>query len=382
MSLQAPTFSRRQWMQRFSLLAAGATASAWAQPDKSAPVSRSVVVAQCVDFSQAQQDVSRDFLIGSRAAWQDINLRGGIRGRRVEHLVLETDGTPASLRTALATVKENFSCVALSGSVGDQLASQLLAISRQGGLNIANAAPWLQSSSVEVDDKTFPIFAARQEQIAYALKTLSVMGMKTLGAVYASAQEHTAYHSEVERIAASMQLQLQTFQNTGDLRMLGQKMSPQTPAVLLFVGGTPELAQFTQGLEKQARQRYIVALADVNLQTMLQMGAARNTPVVATQPVPLVNASLPIVRSYRETLSRLFDEPPTPLSLAGFIAARYTYEVMNEVNGSLTRQSALMAFQRRASLDIGGFRVSFNPQHRSGTYVTQSMLTLDGRLIG
>lgn len=382
MPLKNPVLSRRQLLQRASLLTAGAAAPGWAQPGKSATSSRSVVVAQVVDFSPAQQDVSKDFLIGSRAAWQDINSRGGLRGRPVQHLALETDGTPASLRMALDSVKDNPSCMALSGSVGDQIASQILALSSQGGLNIAHAAPWLQNSSLEIDDRTFPIFAARQEQIAYALKTLSVMGLKELGAIYGTAHDHTAYHVELERIAAGMQLKLESFQGTGDLRLLSQKLTPTTPAVLLFVGGTPELAAFTQGLGKQARQRYIVALADVNLQTLLQMGASRNMPVIATQPVPLVNASLPIVRAYRETLSRLFDEPPTPLSLAGFIAARYTYEVLNDVDGPLTRQSALATFQRRASLDIGGFRISFNPQRRSSTYVTQSMMTIDGRLIG
>ena len=81
-------------------------------------------------------------------------------------------------------------------------------------------------------------------------------------------------------------------------------------------------------------------------------------------------------------MTRLFDEPPTPLSLAGFIAARYTYEVLNDIDGLLTRQSALTAFQRRAGLDIGGFRISFNAQRRSNSYVTQSMMTVDGRLIG
>jgi len=381
MPSQNPVISRRQLLQRASMLTAGAATTAWAQPGKPA-ASRGVVVAQVVDFSPAQQDVSKDFLIGSRAAWQDINSRGGIRGRQVHHLALETDGTPASLRTALDSVRDNPSCVVLSGSVGDQIASQIATPSRQGGLDIAHAAPWLQNSSLEIDDKTFPIFAARQEQIAYALKTLSVMGLKELGAIYATAKDHTAYRVEVERIAAGMQLTLQSFQGDGDLRVLGQKLTPSTPAVLLFVGGTPELAAFTQGLEKQARQRYVVALADVNLQTMLQMGAARNTPVIATQPVPLVNASLPVVRSYRDTLARLFDEPPAPLSLAGFIAARYTYEVLHDIDGPLTRQSTLAAFQRRSSLDIGGFRINFNPQRRSGSYVTQSMMTVDGRLIG
>ena len=382
MPSQNQTFSRRRLLQHACLIAAGSATAAWAQPGKLSRSSTSVVIAQLVDFSQAQQDVSKDFLIGSRAAWQDINLRGGLNGRHIQHLAVETDGTPASLRAALESVKINPACVVMSGSVGDQLASQIVDFSRQDGFNMAHVAPWLQNSSIDIDNKTFPIFAARQEQITYALKTLAVMGMTELGAVYGSARDHAAYHVEVERIASSMQLRLASFLSGGELRALGQKLTPRTPAVLLFVGGTPELAEFTQGLEKQARQRYIVALADVNLTTMTQMGAARNTPVIATQPVPLVKANLPIVRNYRETLGRLFDEPPTPLSLAGFIAARYTYEVLSGVDGALTRQSALTAFQRRDTIDVGGFRVSFNAQRRSNTYVTQSMMSADGRLIG
>ncbi len=382
MPFQKNIFSRRRILQGASVLAASAVAPLRAQPGKSVNAARGLVVAQVVDYSLAQQDVSKDFLIGSRAAWQDINSRGGIRGRKVQHLALGTDGSPASLLSALNTIRDNPGCVVLSGSVGDQLASQVVTQVRKDGLGLAHVAPWLQNASMEVDEQTFPIFAARQEQIAHALKTLSVMGLQELGAVYASARDYTAYHGEVERIASDMRLTLQSFRGADDLRAMGQKLTPRTPAILLFIGGTPELAEFTLGLEKQSRQRYIVALADVNLQTLMQMGAARNTPVIATQPVPMVNASLPVVRAYRETLARLFDEPPTSLSLAGYIAARYTYEVLAEIDGALTRPSVLTAFQRRDNLDVGGFLVHFNPQRRSSAYVTQSMLTVDGRLIG
>lgn len=382
MTCPQPALNRRNLLQGASMLGASVLAPAWAQPGKQAAASKSVVIAQIVDFSQAQQDVSKDFLIGSRAAWQDINLKGGLKGRKIEHQTLETDGTPASLRTAIESIRNNPACIAISGSVGDQIAAGAVSLLRSENINLAHVAPWLQNSSLEVDDNTFPIFAARQEQIGYALKILSVMGMKELGAVYGTAGDYASFHIEVERIAAGMQLKLDSFQGSAGLRALGQKLTPQTPAVLLFVGGTPELAEFTQGLAKQSRQRYVVALADVNLQTMQQMGASRNTPVITTQPVPTVTASMPVVRQYRETLARLFDEPPTSLSLAGFIAARYTFEVLNDVAGPLTRRSALAAFQRRTAMDIGGFRVSFNPKRRSSTYVTQSMMTLDGRLIG
>ena len=382
MLITKSTTGRRQFMKQAGIIAACVAAPAMAQPGKTRIAPRDVAVAQLVDVSQTQQDVSKDFLTGSRAAWQAINLSGGLRGRRVEHLAIEVDGTPASVRAALDSVKNNPTCLAISGTAGDQLATEIVTLLRQDGLNMAHVAPWLQNSFLEIDNNTFPIFAARQEQIAHAIKNLSVMGITEIGAIYGSARDYAVYKPEVERVSSAMKLKIQSFQAQGDLRVLGQKLTATTPAILLFVGGTPELAAFTQGLEKQSRQRYVVALGDVNLQVMQQMGAGRNTPVIATQPVPTVTSGLAVVRSYRETLARLFDEPPTSLSLAGFIAARYTYAVLESMDAALTRSSVLSAFQKRASLDLGGFQISFNSQRRSSNYVTQSMMTPEGRVIG
>lgn len=363
-------------------LAACGAMPAWSQPGKSSGAPRTLVVAQIVDSTASQLDVSRDFLIGSRAAWKDINAKGGVNGRLIEHLTLDVDGSPSSMRAALDSVKKSHNCVALSGTVGDRAASQLVALLRQDLHDIAHVAPWLQNSDLDGDNRTFPIFASRQDQIAQALKSLSIMSVPEFGAIYASEQEYALYRDDVERASAALKIKLKSYKPTGDLRLLGRSLTPDTPRILLFVGGTPELVQLTQGIDRQAQQRYVVAMADVNLQTMMQMGAARHTPVMATQVVPMVNSPLPVVRAYRETLARLFDEPPTPQSLAGYIAARYTSEVLSTVEGAPTRQSTLLTFQQRHTVDVGGFRVSFNAQRRSGSYVTQSMITSDGRLVG
>lgn len=374
------TPGRRRALRSGAALALACSLPAWSQPGK--PGARAVTVAQIVDTSPAQQDVSGDFLIGSRAAWQDINRRGGLRGRPVQHLAIETDGSAASLGAALHSLRDNASCVALSGTAGDPAAAQLIAQLRGQNLQLAHVAPWLQDSSTPVDEFTFPIFAGRQEQIGHALKSLSTMDVQAIGTIYASAADYERYHQGLERMAADLKLKLHSFRAEGQLDSLGQRLTQQMPAVLLFIGGTPELVQFTRGLEKQARQRYVVALADVNLQTMAQMGAGRTTPVIATQAVPMLSSSLPVVRAYRDVLSRLFDEAPTSLGLAGFIAARYTFEVLQDVEGNLTRQSALVAFQRRAAVDLGGYRISYDSRRHGGTFVTQSMLTPDARIIG
>ncbi len=354
-----------------------------AQPLKAASPARVPEIVQIVDVSASQLDVSRDFLIGSRAAWQEFNARGGWRGRAVQHTVLEVDGTLPSLHQALETLRGLPQCLALCGTAGDRTAAKLVELLRGDPLEIAHVAPWLhQDLTADAQLRTFPIFASRQEQISHALKSLSVIGVPALGVVYASAQEQRLYQAEVQRVATDLKLQLVPYAPTGTLQQLGQQFSPQTPPILLFVGGTPELAQFTLGLEKQNRQRYVIGLADVNLQTLNQLGQSRNTPVMATQVVPMVTAGLSIVRAYRETLNRLFDEPPTPQSLAGYIAARYAQDVLLTLEPGATRAQLLQAFQRRNQLDLAGFRISFQSQRRTSAYVTQSMLTADGRILG
>jgi ABC-type branched-subunit amino acid transport system substrate-binding protein len=370
---------RRAVLQR--ILAVSAAAMLPAVPVR-AQTPRPWVIAQIVDTTAQQQDVSKDYLIGSRAAWQEINAKGGLLGRPVKHLSIEADGTATGLKAALDIAQGNTSCIALSGTAGDRMAQALTSLLRSERSGLAHVAPWLQNASNELDDTTFTIFADRQAQISHVVKSLSLVGTKELGVIYGSIQEYELYGADVERIAKSMGIKLVTSPPGNDLKIMGQKLSAKSPAVLLFVGGTPELSELTKGLEQQTLQRFVLVLADVNLQTMKEMGIARKTPIFAAQTVPVLNSSLPIVRAYRTAMTKYFDEPPTALSLAGYIAARYTFEVLNKIGRGLSSQTALAAFQKRESVDVGGFMVSYNAAGRGSQFVTQSMLTKDGHTVG
>jgi ABC-type branched-subunit amino acid transport system substrate-binding protein len=374
--------SRRSLLVR---LAASSTAlplhAAWAQGSKAPSASAGPAVVQIVDVSPAQIDVSRDFLTGSRAAWQDLNSRGGIRNRAIRHVVLEVDGSAKSLRGAVDTLKSMNDCVAAVGTAGDRLAAQLAAVLRRELPDLAHVAPWLHNPG-DGADNTFSIFATRQEQIAYAVKSLSVMGVQEVGAVYGSSLEMASYRDDVERAATDLKLKVRTYAPSTTLDSLASTLNAQSPRILIFLGGTPELAQFAQGIEKQAAQRYIIAMSDVNVVALQQLGVSRFTPVIATQSVPPVNSNLPLVRSYREVLARLYDEPPTAQSLAGFVSARYCAEMLQAVEGSIHRASVFQAFARRQPMDLAGVRLNPDTRKRTSVLVTQSMLGADGKIVG
>ncbi len=368
--------TRRAWLKHSCLItAAGATAplSALAQGDTTPPVA----VTQIVDMSPLQQDISRDFLIGSRTAWQEFNAKGGLKGRPVEHKVLETDGSAASVRSAWEAAASHPACVALTGCTGDATASALAELQRDAGSHaLALVAPWLHRQWADKSNTVFQAFPDYQAQIAHAMKSLAVMGVKEAGVVYASAKLQQQLGSSIALAAREQGLKLQ-------IQEFGKKANA-LPLLVLFIGGTPELHAFASLIGvPQGSHRYLIALADVNLQVLTQLGGVpRNVSVIATQPVPLVSAGLPVVRNYRTALGKLYDEPPSQHGLAGYIAARYTADVLSGVGTPVTRASALSAFRKRADVLVGGYQIAYQGDRVVSANVTQSMLTAAGRIVG
>ena len=118
-----PLLSRRNVLRALPLGAAACAWPTWAQGPKAGVPGPTVL--QVVDTSASQIDVSRDFLVGARAAWQETNARGGLRGKTVRHLVLEVDGSASSMRSTVDALKNLTDCVAVVGTAGDRAASQL-----------------------------------------------------------------------------------------------------------------------------------------------------------------------------------------------------------------------------------------------------------------
>lgn len=383
LTIEMPAGARFGTRRNF-LRASGAVttlvASPWAMAQS--PSSRSPMVAQVVDISNQNQDISKDFVVGSRAAWQEINAAGGIRGQVVRHNVIETDGSAEQVSAAWAQLRGDASCLAAFGTCADGLATAFAAQSRENNSELAHVAPWLQSASVDQGANTFSIFSTREQQIQHALKSMTTVGVDKLMVVYQSEAERSRNMQDIQRMAQILKLALREMPVQTDLSEQARQITRTSTPIVLFVGGTPELVQFMRGWNPGTTPRYIIALADVNLQTAQQMMGNRYVPVIGTQAVPMISGSMAIVRRYRQALAKYYDEPPTALSLAGYLSARYTAQVLQSVRNNLNRSTAFEAFSRRQAMDLEGFRVAYENGKLQSAYVTQSLLTADGRVVG
>lgn len=355
-----------------------ATPTAQAQPRNAKPLR----IAQLLDVSLDQQELSRDYSTGVRLAVAEL----GQAGRPWQLISLECDGSKSSLDAALQRLRDDPSITMLVGTAGEHLALDSAAALRREGMAIAQVGPWVSDVRAEQDNAVLPLFASREDQLRRALQDLRTMGVVEIGVLYTGSREHQTMGAGVDALAARLGLRIRPYvANDGtDFSVWGRKVAMESPVVLLFLGGSPELARLTQGIATSGRQHYVVSLSDVDLTTLMQLNPARSVPLILTQVVPNPQTSTqPVVRAYRTLLKQLYDEAPSHLSLAGYLAGRYAAQVVGRFETPPSRAELLAGFQRRPGADLGGFQVSFSGDLKRGSsFVSQTMLTADGRLLG
>lgn len=366
-------------LSSIAALAVPASVSAQRRPP-TRPGSSNPVLLQCVDTSTDQQEISRDYSSGVRLALQ-------ASATRLSDLrPFPMDGSEASHRLLLATLRSDPAVVGLVGTAGERLALRCAEAIRAEGLQIAHLGPWIADARFDDEPGVVKLFASREAQIRHALRSLETVGVRELGLVYATPALQQQVQADVQSAVRRIGVQPRDFvAPAGNVEQLVASLPANPPAIFLFVGGSIELARFVRGLAERKLQRYVVTLGETDLTTLTELGATGTVPVVLTQVVPNPQThTAPFAREYRAALKTLYEETPSPLSLAGFVVGRYTQALLAGADASpITRASLYELARRRPGLELGGYSIGFDAaSNRGSRYVTQVLLGRDGRLIG
>lgn len=340
---------------------------------------------QCVDTAAEQTELTRDYMVGVQLAAQAINQNGGINGRTLRIAPIQMDSSPAGLQSLVQRLRSDPEVLGIVGSVGESLADATVQATRAANLPIAHIAPWIGHADQEADPNVLHLFASRDMQMRAALKNLEPFGITRIGVVFDSPATHAANKAEFAAAAQRMSVEPLSFvaAEAGGVEALARTMPASSPAVLCFVGGSIELSRFAHAIATRGLQRYIVNLGDANLALLTQLGATKATPMVLTQVVPNpFSDTKRFSRDYRSLLKKFTEEDPSPMSLAGYLAGRYTVKLLARLEKP-TRAAVLEEVRRRPAADLEGYHVAFGPGRlRGSTLVAQTMVSRDGRMIG
>lgn len=381
---QAPMISRRGWLQTavWAGVAPALLGSAAAQPKPGGAPAPAPRVTQLLDMSASQQELSRDYSTGLRLAFAQLK---AAQPTLPQLVTVETDGSAASVADALRAVAQDASQLALLGTVGESLALQAMAHIQREDLRLAHIGPWLFDTRHDADSRLLTFFASREQQLRYALQSLAAAGVGELALAYPDARMAADMAVATQALAANLGVKMRSIAPAAgqSLQDFAARLPIGTPFHLVFMGASVELAQFVRGLGARGAQRIVVCLTGVDPTTFTQLVPDNRVPVVFTQGVPNPHSGrVSLVRSYRQALSRFFDEAPSPVSLAGYVAGRYAAQMFARLGAMPTRAQVLAEVQQRRNATVDEWPLSFEASGRGSGFVAQMLLNTSGQFVG
>lgn len=326
-----------------------------------------------LDQNGINADTGRDYIAGASTWFDHINATGGVNGRRIRVIVKDDEGTPLNAVKLTRELIDQDKVDARFGYVGDD---SLIAVAEDARFRAAKMVLFAPLSGAEIDMTSDSIVFVRptyKDEVRHAIRHFSQLSVSRFTVVYldnnfgrgVSTEIRTQLNADGKKPVAELAIPLSLV----GLGNVARKTLAQKPQVIVIVADTIASAEFVKlvrGLDNSAQ---IVALSTVNHRTLMELAKADlATGTMITQVVPnplarvtkLQNDHLTLMAKYR-------DEPPSHLTLEGFLAAKEFVKLLERTGRDLNHTTIAAAVTGSPRYDIDGMTVSFGGKNDRGS---------------
>lgn len=376
---------RRRLLARAASISLALTAPAvTAAP--TAPVSRIGPVLHFVPGAGAKQDAARDFFAGAKLHFDDLNRRGGVRGRRITQVPVTVPDEPAAQWREITAIVARERPSVILGLPGDALLDRALAESPEWMQQTVVMSP-LSGLPVALDSRAANVVTTRAsyaEEAAALVRHFTGLGVQRITMLLPLAAPmplRDALQRAVRDAGAAGVGMLAYRDTTIDLPAQLDAAVRAQMQVVIMVCDTVDLIEAERRLQRQPGRPQLAGMSTVNHRVVVEvLGPAAAQGIVLTQVVPNpMRGTLALTRDHARLLEQMFDEPPSHLTLEGYLAARVLTDAMIAARDS--GPAAWLDVLRNGRVrDVGGLTVDLQ---RSGSrFVDLAVISHGGRLAG
>jgi len=294
-----------------------------------------IVVGEIIDQSPGWIEAGRDYVAGAKTYFDLVNTEGGINGRKIVHLVKDGKGDPAAIAKAAVELLGEGRADVLFGNIGDATMRTLAAAQIGEKQNVVLFAPLTGLPSTQRQTRT--VRASYADEARSLVRHFTGLGLSSFCVVSSHGEEQKASLAAVhEAIAATIGQAgpapcLADIEDSGrDARKAAQLIRARRPQAVIVLGDTAVVGNFVREFPFKTLGVAVGALSLVNHTALIEIaGPQPARGVVITQVVPAPQKeAVPIVREHARAMRKFRDEPPSHLTLEGFIAAKTMVEAL------------------------------------------------------
>lgn len=325
---------------------------------------------------------------GARLYVDLINRRGGVNGSMVELEVMDDEFNPDKAALNCRTLIQERDVLALMLNTGTaQIAACLPTIQKTGAPMFAPITGTPALRKVQIP-QLFHVRASFRDELQYIVKHAKTIGIERIALFHTDDALGKSVLEELPGLLSSSGSQLAAAVGVpfrdGNIDQAAKDVWTHRPQAVVIGAAGSNFGKFVaayRALGGANAQIYGLSVVDPSALGTEIAEAARG--VVLTQVMPSTrNTVLPIVREYREALSK--DRPgaePSVLELDAFVSTKILVEGMRRAGRSPTRGSLITALETLGRYDSGGYVVTYTRENHSGsTFVDLAIVGANGKL--
>jgi len=333
-----------------------------------------ILLGQSADLSGRNAFLGQEFRRGAEACFQEVNARGGVRGRRIKLLSLDDSYDPAQALRNTETLLERDRVLALFGYVGTPTVQAALPLIERSGVPLI--APVTGAQLLRRPDQRMivNIRASYHDEMAAMVRYLDRYRRRQIAVFYQQDGFGQDGLLGVRRAVQGRPLQIVATAgvprrpSAAAVTAAARRIAAAQPEAVLLVVPYATAAPFIRQLRANGSDAQLISVSFVGSRALVQaLPAGLRHGVGISQVVPFPwDARIPLVKDYQQAMRRANAKASYGfLSLEGYIAARVLVKALQEATQPLTRASLVEALRQRHGEDLGGFRLRLDPRSRN-----------------
>jgi branched-chain amino acid transport system substrate-binding protein len=334
------------------------------------------------DLSGTSAALTKDYVRGMNAYFEDVNRKGGIRGEKVRLISMDDGFNPEkTAANTKALIDQNV--VALVGYRGTANVLKIVPIVQAAGIAEVGNTSGAKSLRDPYVPNVFHVRASTSDEMEAAVGHAWTVGVTRIAAAY---QDDAFGKEGLEALNAALKKRggapvalAPVPRGTVDVAAAIDAMAAAKPQAVIFIGQSKPAAALIKGVRaKDLNPQFFVLSVASGLHGDLGEAAAG---VIVSQvvPYPFTELGNPVVREYQTILSTTPEPNFSYNSMEGFLNAKLIVRALSKISGPITRAKVIAALEGFNNEDLGGFAITYGRHSNLGShFVALTMIRKDG----
>lgn len=365
-----------------SLVAHARTEEAGVSADK-------ILIGQSNAFSGALTELGREYTLGIKTYFDQVNQNGGVNGRKLELISLDDAYDPKKTLENTKTLINDKKVFALGFYIGAANTEGVIPLLNEnkipliGTLSGADSlrAPTLFSRYL------FHTKAGYMHELARMVQQISSTGMKNVAVVFQNnafgKQGLATINEQLKKQGITPVASVAVETDSTNIDAALKTVAAQTPSAVVLITAGAVTSNFIRGYSKAAQRAQFYTLSFVATSGLIKDLGELSRGIVVTQTSPFPwSVTMPIIKDYQQSMKKAGIDNFGMLSMEGYIAARIVVMGLRKAGRDLTRLKFVQALETVNSQDVGDYNLNYSQSNHNGSsFVDLTLIDRNGKFI-